>query len=438
MRVVSHGTVYFKDPSDVKNLKRLMLSWSSCKRSAYQALNKHGLIGNAVKVYCKKHYMGPLNQRYVADAVSDASTVTQEHALFGGRKLWRQYITGKVTKSKWQQRRNNTLYSRGDKSHKGNPNIRVMGRELWVNDPSKRGGWLRGRLWVNKPVNLECYDARIQLKDGKFHVTFSWEETTPQVVTSKTHGVIGVDTNPDGLALTEINRHGNLQSHIYLKNDRIQFARIGKRDYDIKEMAVKAVEVAYSAGKPIVLEKLKFGRNNKVHTKKFRRMSHNFIYRRLIEAVKSRASKMGVEVLEVPPAYTSIVGRLKYQKMYSLSVHNAAALVIGRMGFVPRSEKVVVDVSGSEVTPKLEARGVAITLKKKSLLWFKSKFRVKERGAYLKPPSFTGTYLVPVSKTGIEYKGIRRKRVPGNRTLELVESVVNNHLGGRKATMEAW
>lgn len=396
MRVVAHGTVYFKDPLSINKLKGLMVSWGSCKRSAYQAMNKYGLTGNAVKVYCKKNYMAPLNQRYVADAVSDASTVTQEHAFFGGKKFWKQYLDGKISKKKWQQRRNNTLYSRGDRTKSGNPNIRVVGKELWVNDPSSRGQWLKGKLWVNKPVSQTCYDARLQLKDGEFHVTFSWEVTTPQVVTSKTHGVIGVDTNPDGLALSEINGHGNLESHVYIKNDRIQFASRGKRDYDIKQMAIKAVEIAFSVGKPLIIEQLKFGRNNKAHTKKFRRMAHNFIYRRLIEAIKSRASKMGVEVIEVPPAYTSIVGRLKYQKMYSLSVHNAAALVIGRLGFVPKSEKVVVDVLGSEALLKLEAKGKVVTLKNKSLLWFKDKFRVNIRSLpYQKQPLLTGACLVP-------------------------------------------
>ena len=97
-----------------------------------------------------------------------------------------------------------------------------------------------------------------------------------------------------------------------------------------------------------------------------------------------------MEVIEVPAAYTSIVGKLKYQDMYSLSVHNAAAMVIGRLGFLNKSDKVVIDVSGSEERPKLEARGQSVTLKKKSLLWFKSKFRVCQ-----KPPALTAPCLEP-------------------------------------------
>lgn len=392
MRIVAHGVAYFKDPLVVKRLKELMLHQSSCKRSAYQAIHKQGLTGNDVKVYCKNNYMEGLNQRYVADAVSEASKIEQKHALFGGKKLWDKFLKGSISKKKWQQTRNNTLYSRGDKTKSGNPNIRMVGKELWVNDPET--GWIKGSLWLNKPIDPTCYESRIQLKNGELHVTVSWEEPDGPVVTDKSLGVIGVDTNPNGLALSETNSTGNLQSHVFLKNDRIRFAQTGKRDYDIRMMAIKAVDIAKQAGKPLVLEQLNFKNGKK--SRKFNRMAHNFVYRRLIEAIKSRAAKQGVEVLEVPAAYTSIVGKLKYQDMYSLSVHNAAAFVIGRLGFLNKADKVVVDVSDRKGLSKLEARDRTVSLKKKSLLWFKSKFRVHTRdGTCLKQPLLTGACLAP-------------------------------------------
>jgi IS605 OrfB family transposase len=386
MQIVAHGLVYFKDPAIVKRVKEIMLHWGSCKRAAYQATHKQKLKGNDIKIYCKKNYMALLNQRYVADAVSEASKIQHEQALFGGKKLWNKFIKGSISKKKWNQHRNNTLYSRGDRTKNGNPNIRIVGKQLWVNDPET--GWIKGKLWLNKPVNLTCYEARIQLKNGKFHVTFSWSEQEPYKITDISNGVIGIDTNPNGEALTEINYTGNIQSHIFLKNDRIQFASTGKRDYDIKQMAVKIISIALQAGKPIVLEQLKF--KNKKMGKKFNRMAHNFIYRKMIEAIKSCALKSGVEVIEVPAAYTSIIGKLKYQNMYSLSIHNAAAMVIGRLGLLNQADRVVVDVSGSEERLKLEARGQSVTLKKKSLLWFKSKFRVCH-----KQPALTAPCLVP-------------------------------------------
>jgi len=81
MQVVAHGLVYFKDPAVIKRVKELMLHWGSCKRAAYQAIHKHNLTRNDIKIYCKKNYMSLLNGRYVSDAVTEASKINQEHAL---------------------------------------------------------------------------------------------------------------------------------------------------------------------------------------------------------------------------------------------------------------------------------------------------------------------------------------------------------------------
>jgi len=120
-------------------------------------------------------------------------------------------------------------------------------------------------------------------------------------------------------------------------------------------------------------------------------MSHNFIWKQLLDSIKSRACRYGVEVIEVPPAYTSIVGKLKFMKMYSIPIHNAAAMVIGRMG-LGIIDKVVVSISEAKDLVTLEARSGSIALKKKSFLWFKSKFRICQ-----KQPALTAPNLEPMN-----------------------------------------
>jgi len=45
---------------------------------------------------------------------------------FGTKALFLKRCKGLITKQEWQDRRNNRLYSRGDKTKKGNPNLRVV------------------------------------------------------------------------------------------------------------------------------------------------------------------------------------------------------------------------------------------------------------------------------------------------------------------------
>jgi len=50
----------------------------------------------------------------------------------------------------------------------------------------------------------------------------------------------------------------------------------------------------------------------------------------IIKGIGSQAFKKGIEIGHVNPAYTSMLGQIKYSKKYGISVHHAAALCIAR------------------------------------------------------------------------------------------------------------
>lgn len=397
-RQVAHGTIYFPEPAKARVLD-LMKAQSSAARSAYQAIHKHGLKGNAVKQYVKRNFMDTLNQRYISDAVSRVAAIEDEGVLFGGKQAWKDMREGKLSKEAWQERRNGQIYSRGDRTKSGNPNIRVVGSRLLVNDPSSRGRWLEGRLFIPdkwKPV-LDCYDVRLLYRDGKFEVKVSWTEPdTPKLPTVA--GAIGVDCNPDGVAVVEVSGDGNLKHHQYEREQRIQFSGQGKRDYDIKHLAVRVVDAAKEARKPLVVEKLNFSPGNRQKGyRKLRRTKANFIYRQMLTAIKSRATREGVPLIEVQPAFTSILGNLKYAASYSLNRHTAAALVVGRrgMGLLERQDFTVTqDESGSEKLT-LEGRSFKHTLTPKAYSFLQA------CGLKEKPSGLTAPALVPGSRPGI-------------------------------------
>lgn len=400
MRRVAHGVVWFR-PEDQARVLALMTLQCSAVRSAYQASHKHSLSGNAVKKYVKRNYMaGGLNQRYVADACSLGAGIKAENALFGGRRAWEKLQTGTLSRSEWQQIRNSQLYSRGDRTKGGNPNIRVSGSTLLVNDPAARGQWIEGKLFLPDKwsPDLACYDARLLYRDGKFLVQVGWEETgVPASGTSA--GAVGVDTNPDGLGIAEASGDGNLIRHEYMREQRIQFAEEGKRDYDVRALAKRVVEVAERTRKPLVIERLGFKQaNGSSGFKKFRRTKANFLHRKILEAIRSRATRRGVPVLDVQPAFTSILGDLKYARMYSLNPHTAAALVIARrgLGLLERQDFTVTpkDEGGERLT--LEGRGRSHTLSRKACSWLLDGF-VRQP----KPAGLTAPDPAPCWKHGI-------------------------------------
>jgi IS605 OrfB family transposase len=398
VRKVAHGVAWFAAP-DAARVLELMRLQCSATRSAYQAGHKHGLKANAVVNYVKRNYMGKLNQRYISDAASLAGRVVQDKVVFGGRSSWREVSTGALTKAEWQQRRNSQLYSRGDRTKSGNPNIRIVGSELWVNDPAARGKWIVGKLFIPSrwKVDLVCYESRLLFRQGRFEARFSWETDAPAPMQTVS-GAVGVDCNPDGVAVVEVDGNGNLCSHHYEQAQRIQFAGHHKRDNDIRTLAVAVVSAAKAVRKPLVLERLRFTAESKASGhRKFRRMKHNFIYRRMLAAITARAIREGVPVIEVNPAFTSILGNLKYTDMYSLNRHTAAALVIARRGMGLREHQTftVTPERSHRENLNLEGRRFSCTVTAKAYSYLQDGF------LRMKPAGLTASVLAPGLEPGI-------------------------------------
>jgi IS605 OrfB family transposase len=397
LQKVITGTIH---AGDFESLKQLMRDWSSCMRYAYQRIHKDGLKGNDVVKASKPLYMTKLNQRYIQDAVLKAKGIDKEHVIFGGKKTWVKMLSGLITKQEWHTVRDSELYSRGDVTKQGNPNIRVIrisgGYKLRVGLPGARQ-FLMFTLYIPEKfqeefdLNSGCYDVRIKYRDNKFYAFIGLNISELKPVFKFGEGCLGIDTNPDGLAVVEIDRDGNLLEHIYLSNSRIQFARHDKRKNDIEDLALQVVNIAVLKGKGIVLEDLKFNLNKKSKCKKFNRMKHNFIYASLLQAIERRAIKDGVEVRKVNPAFTSITGILKYQEQYSLNRHTAAALVIARRGY-GLMEKIRVKLEPLEKDRlNLAGRDRSIALTKKAYSYFKYLYCVFE----VETPAVTPPCLTP-------------------------------------------
>ena len=399
MQKVTHGQAYFEEHV-VKRVLELMRGQCSAKRSAYQAIHKHNLSGNDIKVYVKKNYMSHLNQRYVADACSQASIINQESALFGGKRVWKQLQTGSLSKEDWLSKRNNQLYSRGDATKEGNANIRVFKDKIMINDPSGRGKWLEGKLYLDGDWDNNMYSVQILHRSNKFEVVVLWQQDDLiQIITEP--GAIGVDTNSDGVAVTEVDANGNLLKHKYIRKQRILFAEENKRQYDINQLAKEVVDLAGVSKKKIVVEKISISQKKRNSGgKKARRKKNGFASNKIISAIKSRATKCGIPVVEVNPAYTSDLGFLKYKKMYSLNNHDAAAFVIARRGLgIKERQTYTVAMDGTKKLPwNLEGRCGSIALSEKSYSWLNSGSFVKS-----KPANLTGSGLAAgsISVTGL-------------------------------------
>ena len=152
------------------------------------------------------------------------------------------------------------------------------------------------------------------------------------VLTDRSLGAIGVDLNADHLAVTETDRSGN-----FVNSFSVPLVTYGKSAHQaealIGDAVARLVEYARQARKPIVIERLDFQRKRAAlegESAKHSRMLSSFSYGKVKAYLLSRGYREGVEVFEANPAYSSVIGRVKFMERYGLSVHQAAALVLAR------------------------------------------------------------------------------------------------------------
>ena len=153
-----------------------------------------------------------------------------------------------------------------------------------------------------------------------------------EVTTDRRRGAVGVDLNADHLAVVETDASGN-----YVKAWRVPLVTYGKSHHQaealIGDAVASVVEYAREVGKPIVIENLDFRQKKAVlegESRLYRRMLSSFSYGKVKAYFISRGYREGVEIKEVNPAYSSVVGRVKFMERYGLTVHQAAAMVLAR------------------------------------------------------------------------------------------------------------
>lgn len=288
-------------------------------------------------------------------------TDTIPPVIFGTKQMFLKRCKGLITSEEWKDSRNNRYYSRGDKTKKGNPNLRVViinnmsyleistlektttNRAIKIRVPiylpqklSKKTGKINGinyrELFLNHLYTGEAYQVELIKRDGKYYAHITFE--LPKIDTAYTGhtGIIGIDTNPDGFALTCIDNKGNYKWHKYLKQHELLYARSNRRKNICGELVKQVILITKNENCSIAIEDLKF-KNDKDVKGKFARIKQGFIYSKLLSMLESACYREGIEITKVKPQFTSKIGLYKYCHQYRMNVHNGAAMVIGRRSY---------------------------------------------------------------------------------------------------------
>jgi IS605 OrfB family transposase len=354
---------------DKEKLIKLMRKQSSAIRVAYnmlKELEKEKTKNPHAQIYHRLRQLFPdLPTKYIDSAIYKAKQYpTDKPVVFGGKRLFeklcKNHLTGKAReklKKQWKELRQGTLIAIGSK-HKtaqGNLLLRFMelGGKLHLRITTGNREFIYARVlrepsnnkdkWITfmsmlleswQTKNYFAYTVELKLRDGEVYGSVSFELPTPEVKYTKENGVIAIDTNalPLHLAIVEVSKTGELLSYQTISLHHLLGLSQNSKDHQEWILAHQIVDLAIQRNKAIAIEnlkKLKKGMRGDGKAE-LRKRLHYWNAKKFLQKLKRVAMLKGVEVVEVNPAYTSVIGMLKYAPQLSIDKDVAGAYVMGR------------------------------------------------------------------------------------------------------------
>jgi IS605 OrfB family transposase len=272
---------------------------------------------------------------------------------FKSRSEWREA---------WRKARSATFMIEGEKASEcGNRFARLMGRsdgrfdlELRLPETLKQLAEKTRKIAGNEVFsvrfeglafshNADMLDAELSNKlpiSVRFHrdgtswrVMVSFKTVEAEVVEDYRCGAVGIDLNAGFVSVTRVDHHGNVVEAFDIPMVTYGKSQSQSRDA-ICKAAAEIVAFAKTHGLPTVSEDLDFEKKKLVlkleGDKRYARMLSSFAHSQFDAALASACARRGVFHKRVNPAYTSLIGRVKFARRYGLSVHRSAALAIAR------------------------------------------------------------------------------------------------------------
>ena len=328
-------------------------------KNAERLIERFAERGDANGVHQKKRRLSALRQQF-EDLKADISA-GRVRLCFGSKRLWRKqynlesngYSCHDEWKADWKDARSGEFFILGSKDEKSGCQLCVAtvqddGRlALRLRLPDALAGG-HGKYLVVRDIHFHNGHAQVLSalhngdgqaisyrfkRDPKGWRVFATVKHEPvAVVTDRRLGAIGVDVNVDHLAVSEADGSGN-----WVRSWRVPLVTYGKSGRQaevlIGDAAAGIVAVAREAGKPVVIEDLDFSKKKDLlegEGPRRSRMLSSFAYGTIKAFFVSRGYREGVEIHQVNPAFSSVIGRVAFMGRYGLSVHQAAALVLAR------------------------------------------------------------------------------------------------------------
>ena len=394
-----------------------MRVFSSIVRVAFNRY-QDGMEEKEVRAYCNRIF--DHNSWFIQSAIKEAVALYKlngsKHILFGGKTNLRQYMRGLINKATFKYRRMVPIGIQGEKLRKGNRLfVFDLNNQRLTYKPSKDRHIDIKFLPMKKKIASELAKVQELATQNKITVSvklsdkYVWLTYDERLIYDarykklQSKRVLGIDMNPNYIGLSVIE---------FSKND--EFNVLHKQVFDLSKLTISSgkastdksskyitnklkhetIAIAHEISKladvwkckTVAIEDLNIKPRDQKKGKKLNKLCNNKWERRLfVNKLKMLANLHKFELVEVNPAYSSIVGNFAY---------------------------------GSENTPDMVAASIEIArraYKKFDKGWFYPRFNIQFRDEQWKqtlgPVDDWKGLFSKIKETGLKYRFLLRDYV---------------------------
>ena len=185
-------------------------------------------------------------------------------------------------------------------------------------------------LETQKPITVQVFRREHKSDQWYIHLT-TYVQDVP-VVTSRSSGCLGIDFNKASIEWAYVLPDGNIK-HKGAIPFEWKDKTSGQRQAMMWDLAAEVTRIAEAYQCPIAIESLDFSKKKAGMSEAsaaYNGMLSNLSTGMFRDALESRCRRNGIRLYKENPAYTSIIGLIKYMRRYGLNSGTAAAMVIAR------------------------------------------------------------------------------------------------------------
>ncbi len=321
-----------------------MRTFSSIVRVAFNRY-QDGLEEKEVRAYCNS--MFDHNSWFIQSAVKEAAALYklngEKRILFGGKNNLHQYLKGLIDKTTFKYRRMFPIGIQGQKLHKGNRLFALdLGNQRLTYKPSKHRHVEIRFLPMKKKIADELSKVQelaeqnnitVSIKLSDKYVWLTYDEGLiydARYKALRSKRVLGIDMNPNyiGLSVIEFDKNDDFKvlhkqvfdlSGLTISSGKASTDSSSK--YITNKLRHETIAIAHEISKLVdvwkckmlAIEDLSIKPSDLKKGKKLNKLCNNKWGRRLfVNKLKMLANLHKFNLIEVNPAYSSIVGNFAY------------------------------------------------------------------------------------------------------------------------------